>query len=190
MGHAARPLADLALAVVALMLLDKIKAHIWALAAIAAGALLATQTVRLHTEQRAHQVLITSTAQATAARAQAALQQETRTAAQESTHAVQTQKASDAFTQAQPARSSSLRADLDRVERLRLDADRRAATYRAQARASAAAGSSAADRLVALDQHIVEGVAVVADLRGVVAKRDAEVVLLRSVIDADRALQK
>ena len=91
------------------------------------------------------------------------------TAAQESTHAVQTQKASDAFTQPPPARSSSLRADLDRVERLRLDADRRAATYRAQARASAAASSSAADRLVALDGQLV---------------------LLRSVIDADRALQK
>ena len=172
------------------MFFDSIKARAWALAAIIAGALLATQTARLHTEQRAHQALVTRTSQADADRALAALQQEASTAAQESTHAVQTQKASDAFTQTQLARLSSLRADLDRVERLRLDAARRAATSRAQARDSAAAGSSAADRLVALDQHIVEGVAVVADLRGVVAKRDAEVVLLRGVVDADRALVK
>ena len=170
------------------MLLDKIKAHIWALAAIAAGALLAGQTVRLHTAQGAHQRLQTKTAAADAARTAALLQDATTTGTKQSTHAAATQKASDAFTQTAPARSDSLRADLDRAERLRAGAEARAATYRAQARASAAAGSSAADRLVALDQHIVEGVAVVAELRSVVAKRDAEVVLLRGTIDADRAL--
>lgn len=152
------------------------------------AALLALQTWRLHAEQVAHRDLIAAAARADAARAQAALQQEQATAAAESTHAHQTQDNADAYTTTQPARDAALRADLDRVDRLRIDAERRAATYRAQAQASAAACSDLADRHAALDAHIVRGVEVVADLRNTVERRDAEVILLRAQIDIDRAL--
>lgn len=74
------------------------------------------------------------------------------------------------------------------MQRLRLDAERRAATYRAMSEASAAACSDLADRHATLDRQLVEGVAVVADLRGDLDRRDAEVRLLRRQIDADRAL--
>ena len=170
------------------MLLDKLKSSAWMLAALAAGALLATQTVRLHTEQGAHQALQTKTATADAARSEALLKNAVATGTKQTTHATATQKASDAFTQTATSRRDSLRADLDRADRLRAGAESRAATYRAMSRASAAAGRAAADRLIALDGQLVEGVAVVAELRSVVAKRDAEVVLLRGTIDADRAL--
>ena len=73
------------------MLFDKLKAYGWMTAAIAAGSLLAVQSVRLHTSQRAHQVLITSTALQETARTQAALKHEQATAAQESTHATASQ---------------------------------------------------------------------------------------------------
>lgn len=172
------------------MLLDKIKAYGWMTAAIAAGSLLAVQSVRLHTEQGAHQRLITSTAQQETARTQAALKHEQATSAQESAHATATQKASDAYTTSQPVREAIARVDSARLERLRTDAERRAASYRAQARASATACSGLADRLVAFDGQLVAGAGVVTDLRGVVAKRDSEVVLLRGVVDADRALMQ
>lgn len=170
------------------MIFDKLKAYGWMAAAIAAGALLATQTVRLHTEQRAHQALITSTARTEAARATAALKHEQATATQEQAHAATTQKASDDFTTTQPVRDAIARADLARLDRLRTDAERRAASYRAQAAAGAAACSSLADKHAALDKHIVEGVAVVGALRSDLDRRDGEVKLLRGVIDADRAL--
>ena len=54
--------------------------------------------------------------------------------------------------------------------------------------ANAAACSSAADRLAAIDSQLVDGVGVVAALRSDLVRRDAEVVLLRGQIDADRAL--
>ena len=170
------------------MILGKLKTYGWIAAAIAASTLLAAQTVRLGTEQRAHQLLITTTAQAETARATAALKYEQLTAAQESTHAANTQKASDDFTTSQPVRDSIARADLTRLERLRTDAERRAASYRAQAAAGAAACSSLADQHAALDAHIVEGVAVVGALSSDLVRRDAEVTLLRSVVHADRAL--
>lgn len=172
------------------MLFDKLKAYGWMTAAIAAGSMLAVQSVRLHTVQSAHQRLITSTTQQETARTRAALKHEQATAAQESTHATATQKASDDYTTSQPVRDAIARADGARLERLRTDAERRASSYRAQAHASAAACSGLADRLTAFDRHIVAGAGVVGDLRGVVARRDAEVVLLRGVLDADRALMR
>lgn len=170
------------------MILDKLKAYGWMAAAIAAGALLATQTVRLHTEQRAHLLLITATAQAEAGRATAALQYEQLTATKEHAHAATTQKVSDDFTTSQPVRDAIARVDLTRLDRLRTDAERRAASYRAQAAAGAAACGSLADQHAALDAHIVRGGGVVAGLRSDLVRRDAEVVLLRGVVDADRAL--
>ena len=106
----------------------------------------------------------------------------------ESTHAQKTQENSDAFTTSQPVRDAIARADRARVERLRLGAERRAATYRAQAQANAAACGDSADQLIALDRQLVEGIGVVAALRSDLGRRDAEVVLLHGQIVADRAL--
>ena len=50
------------------------------------------------------------------------------------------------------------------------------------------ASSGIADRLEALDRHIVEGASVVAEHRKALIRRDSEVKLLRGQIDADRAL--
>ena len=121
-------------------------------------------------------------------RSEVARADETQTALKESTHAADTLKNSDEFTISQPVRDAIARADLARVERLRTDAERRAATYRAQAQADSAARSGLADRLEAFDRHIVEGAAVVAEHRATIEKRDAEVVLLRKQVDTERAL--
>lgn len=126
--------------------------------------------------------------QAALKRSEAARADETKTALKESTHAADTSKNSDEFTTSQPVRDAIARADLARVDRLRTDAERRSATYRAQAQANAAACSGLADRLEAFDRHIVEGAAVVAEHRQALIRRDSEVNLLRSIIDADRAL--
>lgn len=150
--------------------------------------LLAWQTLRLHSEQRAHQVLQLVVANAAKDQAETGLKSERETGNRERQHAVDTQKASDEFTQKQPGRDAQLRADLDRAKRLQLDAERRAATYRAQAQANAAAGVDLADRLEAYDRHIVEGVEVVARLRGDLARRDDEVVLLSRQVQVERAL--
>lgn len=170
------------------MILDKLKAYGAIAAALALAGLLLVQTGRLHTEQVAHEKLKTSTAQAAAQRTAAALAQAQRNAASKLTHATATQENSDAFTLSQPVRDALHRADLDRLDRLRNSAERRAATYRAMSQANAAACSSAADRLAALDSQLVDGVGVVAALRSDLVRRDAEVVLLRGQIDADRAL--
>lgn len=121
-------------------------------------------------------------------RSEAARADEIQTAAKESTHAANTSKNSDEFTTSQPVRDAIARADLARAERLRTDAERRAATYRAQAQACTTASGGIADRLGAFDRQLVEGVAVVGELRTDLVRRDAEVVLLRGQIDADRAL--
>lgn len=113
---------------------------------------------------------------------------EIQTASKESTHAADTSKNSDEFTISQPSRDAIARSDLARVERLRTDAERRAATYRAQAQACSTASSGIADRLEAFDRHIVEGASVVAEHRQALVRREAEVVLLRGQIDADREL--
>ena len=121
-------------------------------------------------------------------RSEAARADEIQTASKESTHAADTSKNSDEFTTSQPVRDAIARADLALADRLRTDAERRAATYRAQAAACTTASSGIADRLEAFDRHIVEGVAVVAEHREALTRRDAEVVLLRGQIDTDRAL--
>lgn len=169
-------------------MLQAIQSKAWQAGALMLAALLALQTWRLHTEQLAHQRLITAQAQDVAGKAVAGLAMERKLATSESTHAKQTQEASDAFTQNRPARDAAVRADFDRVERLRLAAERSAATARAQAQANAAAGRDLADRYGALAQHVASGAAVVAGLRADLARRDDEVVLLRTQIDVDRGL--
>ena len=170
------------------MIFDKLKAYGWMVAAIAAGGLLLAQTVRLHNEQRAHDKLKVTVAQYDKTRTDAALKHEIKTSADESTHAAATQENSDAFTTSQPVRDAIARADLALADRLRTDAERRAATYRAQAAACSTASSGIADRLEAFDRHIVEGAGVVAEHRQALIRREAEVVLMRGQIDADRAL--
>lgn len=151
-------------------------------------AALALQTARLHWERQAHRELQTAVAQQRQAAAEAVLKVQQETAKKEAEHAAAQQTHSDAFTQAQPARDAALRRDLAVADRLRAGAERRAATYRQMARANAAACERLADRHAALDAHLVRGAAVVAGLAGDLDRRDAEVKLLRSQIDADRAL--
>lgn len=169
-------------------LTDKLIALIAGAAAIALAGLLAVQTWRLQSEQLAHQELVSEVATEKAARTLAALKHEQQTASDEFIHAAKTQENSDAFTTSQPVRDATARADLERVDRLRVGAERRAATYRAQAQANAAACSGLADRLKTFDRQLVEGVGVVASLRSDLVRRDSEVVLLRGQIDADRVL--
>ena len=119
---------------------------------------------------------------------EAARADETQTALKESTHAANTSKNSDEFTTSQPVRDAIARADLALADRLRTDAERRAATYRQIAASCSAAAGGVADRLEAFDRHIVEGASVVAEHRQALIRRDSEVKLLRGQIDADRAL--
>ena len=126
--------------------------------------------------------------QAALKRSEAARADETKTALKESTHAADTSKNSDEFTTSQPVRDAIARADLALADRLRVGAERRAATYRAQAQSCASASSGIADRLEAFDRHIVEGATVVAEHRQALVRRDSEVKLLRGQIDADRVL--
>ena len=170
------------------MILAQLKAYGAIAAALVLGGLLLAQTGRLHSEQLAHQKLITATTQATLKRSEAARADEIQTASKESTHAADTSKNSDEFTTSQPVRDAIARADLAIADRLRTDAERRAATYRQIAASCSAASSGIADRLEAFDRHIVEGAGVVAEHRQALGRRDAEVVLLRKQIDTDRAL--
>lgn len=170
------------------MILDKLKAYGFQAACIVLLGLLLTQTWRLHTEQRDHAQLRATVAEADRARATAALKHETATSLKEFGHAAATQENSDAFTLSAPVRDAIARADAARAERLLLDADRRAATYRAMAEAGAAACRDLADRHATLDRHVVEGVAVVGACRETLIRRDAEVSLLRHQIDIDRKL--
>ncbi len=170
------------------MILDGLKAYAAIAVAGVLAAGLAWQTYQLSSERTDHQALKLQVAQDKERRAAAALKAEQQTAASESTHAQKTQENSDAFTTSQPMRDALYRADLDRVDRLRLGAERRAATNRAISQACAASAGDIANRLGALEKHIVEGVGVVSELREVVGRRDAEVVLLHGQIVADRAL--
>lgn len=127
-------------------------------------------------------------AQAVAEATEAALKKEREDRAKENTHAADTIQNVDQFTQGRPERDAGLRADLAVAERLRRDAERRASTYRAMSEANAAACSRAGDQLATFDRQLVAGAGVVANLRGDLERRDAEVVLLRGQIEADRAL--
>ena len=117
-------------------------------------------------------------AQANLKRSEAARADEIQTASKELTHAANTSKNSDEFTTSQPVRDAIARVDVARAERLRTDAERRAATYRAQAQACTTASGGVADRLEAFDRQLVEGVAVVGELRADLVRRDSEVNLL------------
>lgn len=170
------------------MILDKLKSWGFAALALALAGLLGLQTWRLHTEQIAHGELKVQVERDKSARATAAVEAAIDNADRQATHASSTQENSDVFTSTRPARDATVSADLAVAQRLRRDAERRAATYRAMAEANAAACRDLADRHATLDAHVVRGVEVVAGLRGDLARRDAEVRLLRGQIDIDRAL--
>ena len=169
-------------------LTDKIISAIAGGIALLLAAALTWQTYQLSSERTAHSALKLEVSQAKELRTTAALGAEVKTAKAEFTHAQATQENSDAFTTSQPVRDAIARADRARVDRLRLDSERRAATNRAIAQACAASAGDIANRLGALDRQLVEGVGVVGELREVVVRRDAEVVLLRGQIEADRAV--
>lgn len=164
--------------------------YTYAATAVVAGALAFTGGWKVQAWRYDAQIADINQKHATAAlkRSEAARTDEIQTALKESTHAADTSKNSDEFTTSQPVRDTIARTDLARVDRLRTDAERRAATYRAQAAACTTASSGIADRLEAFDRHIVEGASVVAEHRQALVRREAEVVLLRGQIDADRAL--
>lgn len=170
------------------MILDKVKAYGFQAAAIVLGVLLLVQTGRLYSEQKEHGELKTAVAVADKNRAEKGRTEDNKVADKDAAHAASTQGNSDAFTQTQPDRDAAHRTDLARVERLRRDAESRAATYRAQAQANAAACSNLANRLETFDRQLVEGVAVVAGLRADLERRDAEVVLLHSQMLTERAV--
>ena len=170
------------------MIFPQYQLHWWALVATASSVLLLVQTSRLNTERVAHKDLQLKIVKSEAANTKATLKAESLQAIKEQAHTTSIQKVSDEFTTSQPVRDAIARADIARADRLRIDADRRAATYHAQALGNVTACGSLANRLEAFDRKLVEGTQVVADLGAVVARRDAEVVLLREVIDADRAL--
>ncbi len=162
----------------------------YAATAIVAGALAFGAGWKVQSWRYEKQIATITQQHATAALklSEAARADETQTALKESTHAADTSKNSDEFTTSQPVRDAIARADLAIADRLRVGADRRAATYRAQAQSNAAACSDLADRHAALDAHVVRGAGVVAGLGADLERRDAEVVLLRKQVDTERAL--
>ena len=164
--------------------------YTYAATAIVAGALAFGAGWQVQSWRYEKQIATITKQHATAALklSEAARADETQTALKESTHAADTSKNSDEFTTSQPVRDAIARADLALADRLRTDAERRAATYRAQAAACTTASSGIADRLEALDRHIVEGATVVAEHRAALTKRDAEVVLLHKQMMTERAL--
>ena len=164
--------------------------YTYAATAIVAGALAFGAGWKVQSWRYEKQIATITQQHATAALklSKAARADETQTALKESTHAANTSKNSDEFTTSQPVRDAIARADIAFADRLRTDAERRAATYRAQAAACTTASSGIADRLEAFDRHIVEGASVVAEHRQALIRRDAEVKLLRGQIDADREL--
>ena len=164
--------------------------YTYAATAIVAGALAFGGGWKVQAWRYDAQIADIKAKQATAnlKRSEAVRADEIQTASKESTHAADTSKNSDEFTTSQPVRDAIARVDVARAERLRTDAERRAATYRAQAQACTTASGGIADRLEAFDRQLVEGVAVVGELRADLVRRDSEVNLLRSIIDADRAL--
>ncbi|WP_291554825.1 hypothetical protein [Comamonas sp. SCN 65-56] len=167
-----------------------LRANLMTAAALVLAVLLALQTWRLHTEQLAHRDLQVSVERDRQARTAAALKAVNDNTAKQETHATASQENANELLEELSRQRDAAVAGAARAERLRLDESRRAATYRAMSEAGAAACSALADRTTALDRQLAEGVGVVAELRGVVERRDAEVKALMGQIDADRALSE
>ncbi|WP_313332164.1 hypothetical protein [Comamonas sp.] len=126
--------------------------------------------------------------QGQATRAEAARTDETQTAIKESKHAEDTIYNADRLANLKTGIDVDVRAELARAERLHRDTDSRAATYRAQAQADAAARSDLADKAAALDRQLAQGLGVVASLGGDLRRRDAEVAALCDQVNIERRL--
>ena len=123
-----------------------------------------------------------------ATRSDAALKDEANTATLESTHANATIQNADALQSRKTGIAADMRAELELARRLQLSAERRAATYRAQAQADATARSHLANHTAALDRQLAAGLHVVAELAGALEQRDAEVAALCAQVTIDRRL--
>ncbi|MDR0260036.1 MAG: hypothetical protein LBI76_09520 [Comamonas sp.] len=127
-------------------------------------------------------------AQGTANRAEAARTDENQTAIKESKHAQDTIYNADSLASLYTGIADVQRRELAYAERLQRGAEGRAATYRAQANADAAARSDLADKAAALDRKLAEGIEVVAVLGGDLRRRDAEVAALCNQVNIERRL--
>ena len=161
-----------------------------AIAVLVLGVLFGLQTWRLHTEQIAHRDLQVSVERDRQARTTAALKAVNDNTTKQETHATASQENANELLEELSRQRDAAVAAATRAERLRNDAERRSATYRAMSEAGAAACGDLADRTTALDRQLAEGVGVVAELRGVVERRDAEVKALMGQLTADRALAR
>jgi glucose/arabinose dehydrogenase len=157
-------------------------------AVIAALAFSAGWTVKGWQASKAIAELRAEQAQGAATRAEAARTDETQTAIKESKHAQDTIYNADRLANLKTGIDVDVRAELARAERLHRDTDSRSATYRAQAKADAAARSDLADKAAALDRQLAEGLGVVASLGGDLRRRDAEVAALCDQVNIERRL--
>ena len=121
-------------------------------------------------------------------RSNAALVENTKTAIKESKHAQDTIYNADRLANLKTGIDVDVRAELVRAERLHRDTDSRAATYRAQAQADAAARDDLANKTAALDRKLGEGIEVVAILGRDLRRRDAEVAALCDQVNIERRL--
>ncbi|MEJ5149765.1 hypothetical protein [Comamonas sp. MYb396] len=126
--------------------------------------------------------------QGKATRAEAARTDETNTAKLEGKHAQDTIYNADRLAAFYTGIADVQRRELARAERLHRDTDSRAATYRAQAQADAAARDDLADKAAVLDRQLAEGLGVVASLGGDLRRRDAEVAALCDQVNIERRL--
>ena len=159
--------------------------HLWIIIGVLVTLFMA---FRFWTADNAHTKLQKEVVKTEQVRTKAAHKEEVTLVKQETVHEVEVTKAKNIHNEKTKVRAVDHTGELARVERLRFNQENRAATYRAQARATETVRRDLVDRLEALDRNTVEGVAVVTELRSTLDKRDSEVVLLRTVIDADRKL--
>ncbi len=159
-----------------------------AVAVLALGVLLGLQTWLRHTEQIAHRDLQVSVERDRQARTVAALKTVNDNTAKQETHATASQENAHELLEELSRQRDAAVAGAARAERLRIDQERRSATYRAMSVAGAAACRDLADRHEALDRNTVEGIELVNQLRATVVARDAEVKTLRTQVDIERAL--
>lgn len=125
-----------------------------------------------------------------AGKASADLIEQQKTAKLESKHAQDTIYNADTLVSLKTGIADIQRRELGYFERVQLSADSRAATYRAQAQADAAARSDLANIAEALDGRVTAGLGVVAKLQGRLGERDAEVATLCEQVNIERALNE
>lgn len=169
-------------------MLTWLRANVMTAAALVLAVLLGLQTWLRHTEQIAHKDLIAQVERDKAAREKAARGAVAANQTKQDTHATASQENASELLETISRQRDAALAAATRNERLRNDADKRAATFSAMRETDAAACRDLVDRYEALDRNTVEGITVVDRLREVVERRDAEVKALMGQITADRAL--